>query len=60
MNVWLFRFVWLYLNCIVGLFCMRWYVKNGRDGWDKIYLCVEDCFKFLGKLSKYGKYLFFM
>ncbi|XP_027036187.1 uncharacterized protein LOC113664759 [Pocillopora damicornis] len=40
-----YRFVWSYSNRIAGLPCMRWYAKNGRDGWDKTYLCAEDRFK---------------
>lgn len=60
MNVWSSRFVWSYSNRIAGLPCMRWYAKNGRDGWDKTYLCAEDRFKSPGKLSKYGKYLSLM
>lgn len=36
------RFVWSYSGRIPNLPCMRWYAKNGRDGWDKTYLCATN------------------
>lgn len=41
-NIFFDRFKWFYVGRILNLFCLRWYVKKGRDGWDKIYLCVID------------------
>ena len=38
----LYRFVWSYSGRIPNLPCMRWYAKNGRDGWDKTYLCATN------------------
>lgn len=37
-----YRFVWSYSGRIPNLPCMRWYAKNGRDGWDKTYLCATN------------------
>lgn len=44
-----YRFVWSHRGRIPNLPCLRWFAKNGRDGWNMTYLCVTH------KSSEKGK-----
>lgn len=37
-----YKFVWSYSGKIANLPCMRWYAKEGRDGWGQTYLCTKE------------------
>lgn len=37
-----YKFTWSYNGPIKGLPCIRWYAKEGRDGWDNNFLCERN------------------